>query len=231
MNLDLIQNIINGARDNKLVQNFIKELQNYLEKNNSNTKGEGIHLMDINLNSNKLITKYRDKMLTARNDILNNYAKQTLDKGEMYYIYSKNSNLQNTYNLCVCEEGQSHIVIEANRNELPEGIEVGSVLRKLGENYILDDEATETIREQINEMQDQLIEEQAEFLESRRIEGHIYEMSEKTSDRAFLFDITDSSVSDEEIEEIDFPIELLQDASEGDMFKYINGNYEKYINN
>ena len=183
--------------------------------------------MDTSLDENRLITMYRDQMNLKRNIILNNYAKQTSDKGEMYYIYSKNSKLEDGYNLCICEEEKSHIVIEESKKTLPDGAEIGSVLRKNTENYVLDNEATHEIAEQIQQMKETILQEQTEFLESQRIEGHVYEMSEKDEDRAWLFDITNNS--DEAVEEIDFPKELLQDAIEGDLFVYRNGEYVKKI--
>lgn len=99
------------------------------------------------------------------------------------------------------------------------------MLRKSGDSYVLDEEATEEISEEIEKMKDKLLEEQTEFLESKRIEDHIYEMSENNGDRAWLFDITDGS--NEAIEEIDFPQELLNDSREGDLFVYKNGEYQK----
>lgn len=52
----------------------------------------------------------------------------------------------------------------------------------------------------------------------------------KGSDRAWLYDITnENSHGMEEIEEINFPKELLQDATEGDLFIYENGKYQKYL--
>ena len=175
---------------------------------------------------NKIISNYRDKMLLERANILNNYASKTIDEGEMFYIYSKNSKLEDFYNLCTCKKEESHTVIEVSRKDLPDGAEIGSVLRKIGDNYILDENASIEIAEQINNMKSKLLEEQAEFLESKRIEGHIYEMSEKSGDRAWLFDIT--SESSEGVEEIDFPIELLTDGKEGDLYIYINGKYQKH---
>ena len=181
-------------------------------------------------NDNRIITKYRDKMLLERLKILNDYAKQTLDKGQMYYIYDKNSKMQDVYNLCICEEGNSHIIIEESKEDLPVGAEQGSVLRKRGDIYILDDEATIEIAQELYNLNDEILKEQAEFLESKRIEGHIYEMSENGEDRAWLFDVTDESSNwIEEVEEIDFPKELLQDAKEGDLFIYEDGEYKQYI--
>ena len=133
MNLDLVNNIVNDVKNNKFVQNFIKELQNYLEnntlKNNYiNTEKEDIPLVNPTHNGNKIIAKYRDKMYIERSHILNNYAKQTLEKGPMYYIYNKNSKMLDGYNICICEEGKSHDIIEADKNELPNGAKIGSVI-------------------------------------------------------------------------------------------------------
>ena len=166
-------------------------------------------------------------MLIERSNILNNYAKETMDKGEMYYIYSKNSKMEDGYNLCICEEEKSHIVIEKSIENLPNEATIGSVLRKNETSYILDEEATNKIAEEINNMKDRLLNEQKEFLESKRVEGHVYEMSENDGDRAWLFDITIDS--NEGIEEIDFPIELLNISKEGDLFIYKNGEYMPYV--
>lgn len=231
MNLDLVNNLVNDVKNNKFVQNFIKELRNYLENSISensyvNSKREDIPLVNTTHNVNKIITKYRDQMLIERANILEKYAKQTLNKGEMYYIYSKNSKMTNGYNLCICEEGKSHTVVKTDRSNLPNGAKIGSVLRKSEEGYTLDEEATKEIAKEIDNMKSKLLKEQMEFLESKRIEGHIYEMSENNGDIACLFDITNGN--NEEIEEIDFPMELLKDSKEGDLFTYKNGEYQKY---
>lgn len=230
MNLDLINKIVNNAKNNELIQNFIKELQNYLENNmlkvnNANIEKEDIALINPTHNGNKIISMYRDKMLIERSNILNQYAKKTADKGKMYYIYSKNSKMLDTYNLCICEESKSHTIIEESINNLPKGAEIGSVLREAENHYNIDEEATKEIAKEIYNMKSELLREQTEFLNSKRIEGHIYEVSENDGDRVWLFDITNSS--NEGIEEIDFPKELLQSSKEGDLFAYINGKYTK----
>lgn len=217
MKLDLINGIANNT---KFVQDFIKELQDYLERK------EDISLINPIHKGNKIITEFRDKMYIERSKILNDYAKQTIDKGQMYYIYDKNSKFKDVYNLCICEDEKSHIIIEANSNILPNGAKIGSILRKLKDSYILDNEATKDISEKIEKMKDELLEKQTEFLNSKRIEDHIYEVSENGKDRIWLFDIT--SNSDEALEEIDFPKELLQNAKVGDLFIYKNGEYKQY---
>lgn len=224
MNLDLVNMLFNNVKNNKDIQSFITELQKHME----NTKKEEKTMLESSYNGNKITAKFRDKSLIERKNILNNYAKDTLDKGEMYYIYSINSKMENGFNLCICEEDKSHNVIEETIENLPEGVQLGSVLRKTEDGFTLDEEATNDIKEEIENMMNKILEEQTEYLESNRIEDHIYEMSEKDSDRAWLFDIT--SGANEGIEEIDFPLELLEDSIEGDLFIYRNGEYQKYYN-
>lgn len=231
MDLEQFDNIVHMTKNDVFVQKFIKELQNKLKDNISlnnrvNVEKEGIQLVNPTHKENRIIAKYRDKMYTERAHILNKYAKLTIDKGKMYYIYDKNSKMLDGYNLCICEEEKSHTIIEVSKEELPKKIKIGSILRKHGENYMLDKETTEKISQEIYNMKDELLKEQTEFLESKRIEGHIYEMSENSGDRAWLFDIT--SGSNEGVEEIDFPQELLQNAKERDLFIYKNGEYQKY---
>ena len=218
MNLDIINNIVSDVKNNKFIDAFIKELQNYVD-----TKKEDIGLSNSEI---KLNTIYRDKFFMERSNVLNSYAEQTLDKGEMYYIYDKNSKMIDGYNLCVCKEGMSHTIIEVSRSELPNESKIGSVLRKSGNTYILDEEATINIENKIENIKNEIIEEQKEYIESKRLEGHIYEMSENNGESVWLFDITNNS--SEGIEEINFPDDLLKNSEEGDLFIYRNGEYQKY---
>ncbi|MBR3132573.1 MAG: DUF3006 domain-containing protein [Clostridia bacterium] len=220
MSLDLINALVNDVKKNRIFSGFIKELRNHLEK-------EDLKLIGPTYNENKITVKYRDKMLIERGNILNNYAQKSLSDGELYYIYSKNSKMSDGYNLCNCEREKSSDIIEVNSGELPYGATIGSVLRKQGDSYILDQEATNEIAKEINNMKEKLLKEQSEFLEGNRIEGHVYELYENNGDRAWLFDIT--SGNSEGIEEIDFPEDLLTNGKEGDLFIYKNGEYQKYV--
>lgn len=166
-------------------------------------------------------------MLIERNKILNNYASRTQDKGSMYYIYSNNSKMEESYNIYMCGEGISHNMIEIEKNDLPNTAQIGSVLRKHENIYILDEESTNEISNQIHNMKEEILKEQTEYLESKKIENHIYELSEYSDDRVWLFDVT--SGESESIEEIEFPMELLENSSEGDLFIFKNGEYQKYI--
>ena len=231
MNLDLINEVFNNLKENKIVQNFIKELSNYLEKNinnNSKLNYEWNNLLsdDLVLYGNRITTKYRDEMLIERNNILQKYAENTKEKGEMYYIYNISTSEKNSYNISILKENQSNEVITKSIEELPEESSLGSVLRKQGNNFILDVETTRKVQEEINNMIKEKIEEQNKYLNNKRINDHIYEVGEKYSGKIWLYDLT--NVTGSGIEEVEFPKELYESAKEGDKFIYKNGEYQKY---
>ena len=237
MNLDLENDLFNNLKEKQFMQNFIKELSNYLEKNlTHNTEISGVdntwnNLLADNLEigNKKIISKYKDEMLLERTNILQNYALKTKDKGEMYYIYDIDNDGKNTYNLCICEPSKSHKVITKKIEDLPEDARLGSVLRKKGEEFVLEKEDTMVIENQINSMIKEKIKKQDQYLDSKRIEGHIYEADEKYSGRIWLYDLNnkvDGGI--EGIEEIEFPKNLYETAKKGDKFIYQNGEYKKY---
>lgn len=234
MNLDLVNNLFNNIKENKFVQNFMKELSNYLENNIANSqdinKWNNLLSDDLTLYDNKIITKYRDKMLTERNNILQNYARNTEEDGEMYYIYNTSANERDSFDLCSCKKEKSHEVITKQIEELPKGVKLGSVLRKQGEDFALDLDATKAIGEEINKMIKEKVQEQNEYLDSKRIDGHIYEAGEKYSGRIWLYDLNNVSGGGiEGIEEIEFPQDLYETAREGDKFIYKDGKYQRCI--
>ena len=71
MNLDLVNNLFNNLKENKIVQNFMEELSNYLENNvanNSNLssndyKWNNLISDDLTLYDKKIITKFKNKMI------------------------------------------------------------------------------------------------------------------------------------------------------------------------
>lgn len=205
------------------MKNFISELENHL----SDCKWNNLISNDLVLYGRKIITKYKDQMLTQRQQILQDYANSTSNPDDLYYIYNTSSKAKDSYNLCLCNKGNSPVITKTT-NELPEGSTLGSILRKQGESFKLDLEATRFVGAKINQMIQEQIRKQDKYLEKRRIEGHLYEVSEKYSGRISLYDITDVSVSQEELEEIDFPADLYESAKEGDLFLFKNGTYQKH---
>lgn len=226
MNLDILDNLINNLKENDFIKKFGEELNNYLDDKIESQNGK----IDINQesileeiqNENKITTECRDKMLIARSSLLQEYAKDTSDKGTMYYIYDYSEDI---FLLTICEKEKSNKVIKIPKEELPKEAKIDCILRIKNGKYELDKEATEIIKNKMSEEFNRLIEEQTKIMEERRIEGHIYEFVERTSDRIFLIDNTknDGNV----FEEFKFLEETFKDANEGDLFEYTNGKYSK----
>lgn len=59
-----------------------------------------------------------------------------------------------------------------------------------------------------------------------RKEGHIYLVTEDRKGKIYLWDYTEKA--EFEFEETEFPEDLINEATEGTMFKYEKGTYELY---
>ena len=222
MNLNFVNNLFNNLKENKLAKDFMNELSDYLENNEWNN----LLADDLTINDSKIISKYKDKMLKERSNILQNYAESTREAGEMYYIYNVSENERNSYN--ISKSDKSHKVVTMSVEDLPEGAQLGSVLRKKGDKFILDANATRIVGNRINKMIEGQIEEQNQFLSDKRIEGHTYEVKEKDNDRIWLYDLKNIDGGGiEEFEEIEFPKDLYKLAKNGDKFIYKDGIYKE----
>lgn len=220
MDLNILNNVKMGTKGNDFIFSFIDELTKTINKSR-----EWENNMNLQ-NDEDFSTKSRDSYVLKRNELLIDYANRTADRGRMYYVYDKNSNNDNIFNVAVCEEEKSHEIIELNKDELPEGVKIGSVLRNSNDNYIVDEDATFEIENELNEIKKSLIEQQNVELQSNRIEGHKYEVSEIGSNRVYLFDISiDDSNGVDEIEETNISEDLLGKLNEGDILVFENGEY------
>lgn len=213
MNLDIFENLIDKVKSNEFIQNFAKELENTIE--NSMQKS----ILEKFVDENKIISEYKDKMLIVRNEILQEQANETSEKGKMYYIYDKKGS---DYLATICESGKSHEVIRIPEKNVKSNVKIDSVLRKINNKFELDEETTSIVKNKMEEKFSEILEEQNKMMQSRRIEGHIYEYVEGTKDSVWLID--DNLNNGDVFEEIQQ--EVFKDAQEGDMFEYINREYK-----
>lgn len=218
MNLNLFNNLLNTAKKNNIIQSFIKELDESLENNKINQ----VPLLQKVLDGRTLTTTYRDKINIKRHEIITNYSIKNAKQGKFYYVYSKGDD--NTYGIVEHKNGKSSTDIWVEESQLPKGAGVDSVLTEQNGKFILNKNATEKIQKELTEMINKLLEEQANKLKSQRIEGHIYEFVEKSLNTVELMDVTNNT--GECFEEIDFPSELADKATQGTMFQYVNGEYQ-----
>ena len=77
MNLEIVNNIYNNLKENKIVQNFIKELSNYLEnKNKLNYENIGNSIIEDILSKNKFTTGNKNQLRWNTNDIISKYTQK-----------------------------------------------------------------------------------------------------------------------------------------------------------
>jgi len=222
LNLDFVNNLFNNLKENKVAIDFMNELSDYLENNGWNN----LLADDLTINDTKIISKYKDNMLKERSNILQDYAENTKEAGEMYYIYNVSENEKNSYN--ISKTDKNHKILTLSIDELPKGTQLGSVLRKQGDKFILDANATRIVGKRINEMIEEQIKKQNQFLKDKRIDGHMYEVEEKDNGRIWLYDLNNIEGGGiEEFEEIEFPKDLYQMSKKGDKFLYKDGGYQK----
>ena len=222
MNLDLINNLIKSTKENNAIQNFIKELGEFLENNIGNSERNEEPLLQKILAGRTLTTRYRDEINIRRHDIINNYSKEHSEQGELYYVYSKKAD--NTYGIVSHKNGESGTNLKLEESDMPKDAGADSVLRMKNGKFVLDKQATEELQTELTEMINDLLEEQENRLDTQRIEGHIYEFVEKTGNIVELTDLTNNT--GECFEEIAFPTELAEIATQGNKFRYINGEYQ-----
>lgn len=220
MNLDLFNNLLKSTKENNIFQNFIKELGEFLENNGNNEKT----LLQKMLDGKTLTTRYRDEINIQKNNIIKEYSEKHSEQGELYYVHNKRSD--NTYGVVSYKNGESGINIGIKESELPKGASLDSILREKDGKFYLDKTSTENLQKEIAEMIRNLLEEQNNKMNSQRVEGHIYEFVEKAGNIVELMDVT--NYSGECFEEIDFPSELLNKATQGTMFQYTNGEYHLF---
>ena len=210
MNLEFFNNLIKSDKKNSAIQNFVKELGEYLEKNKQT-------IGNLEKMQEKLTIENRDKFLLKRLEILNQFAKEYLNNDTMYYIYDK---CENIYNACICENGQSHNVIQIEEKSLPKSIQIGTCLILQDGKYVVDQRATESLNKRIKYLILELLEEQNKKVEKYRIEGHEYQVIQNDGKRVWLEDIETKKI----FEEIEF--KAIDKAEIGMMYRFENGEYK-----
>lgn len=223
MKLDLFNNKRKDD-DKNFIQEFIEELTEAVQKNSVKNEIKENSIFNQFQIDKKVTAECRDKMRVERIKILNNYAKDTENKGDMYYIYEKNSTKENTYNLYLCKPGETNKVIEVKKENLPENATFDSILRMKNGKYILDKDATSNILKKMNTKFDELIDEQNTKISELRIENNIYEIVDIIGNRVWLEDKTENLGNC--FEEVIFSNDDINNLSVGDKFEYLNGEYK-----
>ncbi len=221
MNLNLVNDLFNNLKENKFVQNFIKELSNYLG-NNSNCEREEIPIIEEILSKNNFTTGNQNAIRWNLDDVVLKYAQKNSSSDTIYFI---KDNKNNAYDVLKAENGKIE-EIEINKKDIPSEVKINDVLKINDNNYVIDNIATKELQEDIKNMAEEIFEKQNINLNKHRKEGHLYMVTEEIGNNRFLWDLTDAPKT--EFEETDITKELLSKATEGMVLKYTNGKYEYY---
>ena len=210
MNLEFFNNLIKSDKKKSTIQNFVKELGEYLEK--SKQTNDTLEQMQA-----KLTIENRDKFLLKRLEVLNEFAKDNAKNDAMYYIYDKS---EKKYNACICENGQSHNIIQIEEKSLPEETQIGTCLTMQDGQYIVNQRATELLNSIIKDLISELLKEQNNEIQKNRIEGHEYKVIQNDGIRVWLEDVETKKI----FEEIEF--KAIEEAEIGMIYKYENDEYK-----
>ena len=221
MNLDLVNDLFNNLKENKFVQNFIKELSNYL-KNNLNFNNEEIPIIEDILSKNKFTTGNQNSIRWNLDDVVLKYSQTNSVNDALYFVKEKR---ENSYIILEAKDGKIE-EIEINKKDISSEVKVNDVLKFQNNNFIVDNYSTNELQEEIKNMAKKILNKQNINLNKHRKEGHLYMVTEELGDNRFLLDLTDASKT--EFEEVNIPNDLLSKATEGIVLIYNNGKYEYY---
>ena len=210
---ETLSNIADG------IQDFITEVAERLNDNNTNE----LDIVSIITSEKKASLTSENSIMKARDEILKEYAKNTTEEGDLYFIFNK---VKGTDDYRVIQMGENiDITITVNSKDLPQNSNLNQVMRLKDGKFELDTVGTEKVQEKKKKKAEEILDRQDKKLQDYRKDGHIYVVTEDKNNRIFLWDTT--AKPDFEIEEINFPKELLNEAKEGSKFIYKKGNYEK----
>jgi hypothetical protein len=226
LSLNLSNDLFNNLKENKNVQNFIKELSSFLEKNEEKPIIEQI------ISSNNVSTGNENAIRFKEEETIIKYAKDNFNDETMYFVkdnkktyWSNNQRKQddNYYTVLKVENGTAQ-KMNISKNEMPNEISVNDVLKIENGKYVKDDIATTELKDAITDMANEILDKQNMNLDTYRKEGHLYIVTEEVGENRFLKDLTENN--NKEFEEVNLPKDILEKAVEGTILKYSNGKYE-----
>ena len=226
MGLEFLNNLKENLSKNETLSNIADGIQDFITEvaerlNDSNNKE--LDIVSIITSEKKASLTSENSIMKARDEILKEYAKNTTEEGDLYFIFNK---VKGTDDYRVIQMGENiDKTITVNSKDLPQNSNLNQVMRLKDGKFELDTVGTEKVQDKIYEKAEEILDRQDKKLQDYRKDGHIYVVTEDKNNRIFLWDTT--AKPDFEIEEVNFPENLLNEAKEGNKFIYKNGEYEK----
>lgn len=153
-----LNRIVENIKQNDFIENFIKELgnalENYNNKNNIEVNGENMN--NIELTHDEEIEFDRKEF-----NFLQDYFKKELsdlNNGEIYIVTNKyeNDDEYHRYKVAQYKDNMECKYI-AFEKDLPTNVQLKDVVRKINGSYIYDRQATQHIKDSINKIKQDII--------------------------------------------------------------------------
>lgn len=227
MELGFFSDFGSRLEEREEIRSFSKELEDAINFSKPLKQvEEKTFLEEIQAKSNLSVIS-KNTLKYEISEILSNLAKETKEKGDLYFVSRKMKDIGNKYIVCKYENEEENVIGKIESN-IPQKAGVNSILREQNDEYVLDVDTTKMVKDRVMQAANEIIDKQNRTLNEYRKDGHLYMVSEDVNNKVYLWDITDKPPY--QIEEVNFPKELLEFAKEGTIFKYENGKYEYYSN-
>ena len=169
MNLE-INNFVQNLQNNNLVESFLKELSNALENydkklsNDNNNLFKGIHncySIDEFIDKNFNFTQEQYFEFNRKKDeFLQNYFSnsEVNPDGNLFLVTNKYKNDTELYRYKLAQyKNNAEYKYVVSKNDLPDDIQLGDVVRKTNNQYIKDEQASQYVRKSIEEILKQIL--------------------------------------------------------------------------
>lgn len=155
MELEL-NRIAEKLQQNDFIKNFIKELSEALENFSHQNKVKGKKMEEVKLTPEEDLKFERKKW-----DFLENYFEKELSdlsKGEIFLVTNKYENDYEYHRYKVAQYVEGHeCKYIAFEKDLPENVQLGDVVRKIDGKYTYDKQATQYVKNSLNEIKQDII--------------------------------------------------------------------------
>ncbi len=161
------------------MQNFIKELSEYLNKS---PKDEETPIIEEILSTKNITTGNENSIRWKEDDTIIEYAKEKYKNEPMYFVkdnkktyWENNERHQDKSYFTILKVENSKIdKMEISKNDMPKNVKVNDVLKMENNEYIVDDLSTKELKEKIINMAEEILNKQDKKLENHRKVGHLY---------------------------------------------------------
>lgn len=219
MLLELDFGIKVGNKKTNEIEEFTKELNNVLQDDKI--------LVYQGYDSTKFTNINEEKIWDKKEELIREYINENningADENKLYEISYESSKGFNVIEYDETYENRTSFIVDFG--ELPKNVKEGMFFRKVDDSYILDEETTEKIYNEMINFQNDLIAEQKEVLNDMRQEGAIYKVTYLEDDcENWRTELTNQRTG-EIFQELEFPHDVYHQVGVNSLVKYEKGIY------